>query len=168
MMGRFSDEAKSAVRYLSLKTICREDGVDINLCQSKNSYGNDNKEELDGDLASFLDYKWTWNMSADQFIAGFDAHFDKVSSLNTEAELKGHTLLRQACLFLKDGNMVSASGSYDVTCITLANHNAFKGRTLYDYSLFMPSPSPGVLQTTPNTRGKPQVQTENTDGVKRH
>lgn len=78
-----------------------------------------------------------------KIITGFHAYLGKVSSLDMDAKPKRPKLLRQTCLSVQDRDMVigSVSGSYNITCIASAVHNAFRGCNPYNYNIITPQQS---------------------------
>lgn len=92
------------------------------------SYGIDTVDQLDLNLAAFLDYSWSGNMYVEQFIAGFHSRLDKIAELAIDDKLKGHLLLRQAGLDGHSRNMIvgASAGNYDVTAISTALRQAFR------------------------------------------
>ncbi len=116
LIGRLSGEAKASAKTLSVAVITGRDGADKILQHLDKSYAIDATDQLDIDLATFLDYSWKNHMPVEQFIAGFHSRLDRVASLNMDAKLKGHLLLRQAGLDMHTRNMIvgASSGKYDV------------------------------------------------------
>ncbi len=92
------------------------------------SYGIEATDQLDSDLAAFLDYTWHQKMGVEQFIAGFHTRLDKIAELNIDTKLKGHLLLRQAGLDTHTRNMIvgAASGKYDASTISNALRQAYR------------------------------------------
>lgn len=121
------------------------------------SYDIDETSQLDTDLASFQDSKWAKSLFVDQFIAGFHAPLDQVSSLNMGAKLNGHILLRQACLPIHDRNIVlgSASGKYNVTMPTSVACNEFWVRTPFDFTLAAVNCNSTVLAISDENPARP-------------
>lgn len=137
LVGRLGGEAKASAKTISLENICAADGVERLLKHLDKSYAIDAANQLDADLALFLDYTWKKSMSVEQYIAGFHSRLDKISTLQLDNKLKGHLLLRQAALAPQDRNMLvgAASGSYDVQHLTAALRNAYMNQTPVDTSL---------------------------------
>eukprot|EP00171_Calliarthron_tuberculosum_P018277 IDg18277t1 len=128
LIGRLGGEAKSSAKTLTLEVISSEDGVNSILEHLDKSYAVDATNQLDLDLATFLDYVWEKSMTVEQFIAGFHARLDKIAALNIDNKLKGHLLLRQAALDAQDRNIIvgAASGKYDVKDISIALRQAYR------------------------------------------
>ncbi len=131
IIGRLSGEAKSSAKTLSIAEITANDGVTKILVHLDKSYAVDATDQLDLDLAAFLDYSWRSTLTVEQFIAGFHVRLDKISDLNMDDKLKGHLLLRQAGLDTHTRNMIvgAASGQYDVGSISAALRQAYRGAT---------------------------------------
>lgn len=127
LVGRLSGEAKASAKSLSIDVICDNDGVEMILKRLDKSYAVDAANQLDSDLAVFLDYSWKKSSSVEQYIAGFHSRLDKIASLEIDEKLKGHLLLRQASLSSQEKNMLvgAASGSYDISKLTAAMRNAY-------------------------------------------
>ena len=128
MNGRLSGEAKAAVKTLGVDKICSDEGAMSILEQLDKLYGVDSADQLDMDLAEFLDFYWKQPMSIEEFIAGFHARLDKLSELNMNDKLKGHLLIRQAGLDRNNRNVIvgAAAGNYDVAKISNALRQAFR------------------------------------------
>ena len=128
IIGRLFGEPKAAAKTVDIDLIVSDRGVQHILAHLDKSYLMDSTDKLDMDLAAFLDYKWESYMSVEQFVAGFHTRLDKIASLQIDAKLKGHLLLRQACLDHSERNMIvgASSGSYDVGSITASLKQAFR------------------------------------------
>ncbi len=98
IIGRLAGEPKSSVNSLGTAVISAPDGAQKILEHLDMSYGVGDTDQLDLDLASFLDYCWDNKTSIETFIAGFHARLDKLAELNLNTKLQGHLLLRQARL----------------------------------------------------------------------
>lgn len=144
LVGRLSGEAKASAKSVPLEKICDTDGVAHILARLDKSYAVDSVNQLDADLASFLDYSWNKSSSVEQYIAGFHSRLDKVVSLNLDDKLKGHLLLRQAALTPQEKNMLvgAASGNYDVQRLTAALRNAYINVTPVDATMRSQENSP--------------------------
>ncbi len=102
------------------------------------SYAVDDTDQLDLDLASFLDYSWSEKVSIETFITGFHARLDKLAELNLNSKLQGHLMLRQANLNRQSRSIIfgAASGSYEVRAIANALRQAYRNNALQDSSMF--------------------------------
>lgn len=128
VVGRLHGEAKTAAKTLPAESICKEGGVDLIMKRLDKAYAIDKTNQLDADLADFLDYSWKKEVSIEHFISGFHTRVDKISSLNLDDKLKGHLMLRQADLEYQEKHVVigAASGSYDVNHISAALRNIYR------------------------------------------
>eukprot|EP00171_Calliarthron_tuberculosum_P004551 IDg4551t1 len=128
LIGRLSGEAKSAAKSLELTVIASENGANAILERLDQSYGIDETDQLDIDLAAFLDFTWNGRSSIDQFIAGFNNRLDKISELKINNRLKGHLLIRQACLDTHSRNMIvgAASGKFEITAVANSLRQAYR------------------------------------------
>lgn len=128
LVGRLYGEAKVSARTLSIDEICRPDGVEKLIEHLDRSYGIDEANQLDIDLASFLEFCWKKEVTVDQYVAGFHSRLDKIASLELDEKLKGHFLLRQANLAQHERNLVvgASSVSYDVKDLSNSLRNAFR------------------------------------------
>ena len=145
LVGRLSEEAKASARTLSIEELCSEEGVDLLLEHLDKSFAVDPANQLDSDLATFLDFTWKKTMTVEQYIAGFHSRLDRISSLKMDNKLKGHLLLRQASLETQEKNMVigAESGNHDITYLSSALRNAYVNHL----------PSSSTMNTTiPNSR----------------
>ena len=128
MNGRLSGEAKAAVKAIGVDVICSEAGGMKILEQLDKLYGVDSADQLDMDLAEFLDFYWKQPMSVEDYIAGFHSRLDKLSELNMNDKLKGHLLLRQAGLERNTRNRIvsAAAGNYEISKIANALRQAYR------------------------------------------
>ncbi len=85
---------KLPLKLYLLQLLPGRDGADKILEHLDKSYAVDATDQLDIDLATFFDYSWKNHMPVEQFIAGFHSRLDRIASLNMDAKLKGHLLLR--------------------------------------------------------------------------
>ena len=69
VVGRLHGEAKTAAKTLSTEEICREGGVELILERLDKAYAVDKTNQLDSDLADFLDYSWKKELSVEHFIS---------------------------------------------------------------------------------------------------
>lgn len=101
------------------------------------SYAVDAVNQLDSDLACYLDYTWKKSLSVEQYIAGFHSRLEKIACLDLNNKLKGHLLLQKSALTTQNKNLVvgSASGNYDITHLIAAMRNAFMHQTPLDASM---------------------------------
>lgn len=138
IIGRLQGEAKTAAKTLSTAEICRPEGIDLVLQRLDKAYAIDKTNQLDQDLADFLDYSWKKEVSVEHFISGFHTRVDKIAELNLNDKLKGHLLLRQAGLIQQERHVVvgAASGSYDVNHISAALRNIYRNNSPADSSLY--------------------------------
>ncbi len=129
-------------KTLPVSTISSTDGVAQILGHLDKSYSIDDTDQLDLDLANFLEFTWHKSATVEQFIAGFHTRLHKISSLNIDDKLKGHLLLRQANLDPMDKSMIvgAASGKYDVNSISGALRQAYRSNP----------PSGTNMRTTPS------------------
>eukprot|EP00171_Calliarthron_tuberculosum_P005577 IDg5577t1 len=128
LIGRLSGEAKAAAKTLSISEITSELGVNKILQHLDKSYAVNKTDQLDLDLASFLDFTWNVHKPVEQFIAGFHTRLDRIAELNINNKLKGHLLLRQAGLDHNARSMIvgAASGSYEVDTIATALRQMYR------------------------------------------
>ena len=128
LVGRLGGEAKASAKSLGATKIGATDGATQILDHLQKSYGIDEVDQLDIDLALFFDFHWKGNMSIEEYIAGFHARLDKLHELSFSDKLKGHLLLRQAGLDANTRNVIvgSSSGNYDVAKISAALRQAFR------------------------------------------
>ncbi len=73
---------------MSVAVITGRDGADNILEHLDKSYAIDATDQLDIDLATFLDFSWKNHMPVEQFIAGFHSRLDRIASLNMDAKQK--------------------------------------------------------------------------------
>eukprot|EP00171_Calliarthron_tuberculosum_P022319 IDg22319t1 len=128
LIGRLSGEAKAAAKTLSIATIASGQGVACILQHLDKSYAVNRTDQLDLDLAAFLDFTWSSHLPVDQFIAGFHTRLDRIAELHINSKLKGHLLLRQAGLDHSARGMIigAAAGSYEVDAITSALRQSYR------------------------------------------
>lgn len=128
IVGRLQGEAKTSAKTIKVDVICAEGGVEKILERLDKAYAVDKTNQLDADLADFLDYSWKKELSVEHFISGFHTRVDKISQLNLDDKLKGHLLLRQADLAYNEKHVVvgAASGSYEVQHISAALRNIYR------------------------------------------
>ena len=128
IIGRLHGEAKTAAKTLDTDEVCAAGGVDLILERLDKAYAVDVSNQLDTDLADFLDYTWKKEFSVEHFISGFHTRVDKISSISLDDKLKGHILLRQAQLAENEKHIIVgvASGSYDVKDISTALRNIYR------------------------------------------
>lgn len=140
IIGRLQGEAKTAAKTLSTEEICREGGASLILERLDKAYAIDKTNQLDHDLADFLDYTWNKEVSVEHFISGFHTRVDKISDLNLDDKLKGHLLLRQADLVQQERHVVigAASGSYDVNRISASLRNIYRNGAPTESTQFIP------------------------------
>lgn len=105
-IGRLSGEAKSAAKTLGTPVIGGISGTDSIIEHLEKAYGVDAVDQLDIDLASFLDFTWKGNLAVEEDLAGFHSRLDKISDLAISDKLKGHLLLRQGGLDDQTRNMI--------------------------------------------------------------
>ena len=131
LIGRLSGEAKASAKTLGVRTISSENGANLILEHLDKSYGVDKVDQMDIDLASFLDFSWHGNMAIEQFIAGFHTRIDKIADLHIDEKLKGHLLLRAAGLDAHMRNIIvgSSAGNYDIKSISGALRQAFRNNS---------------------------------------
>eukprot|EP00171_Calliarthron_tuberculosum_P004750 IDg4750t1 len=115
-------------KTLEVSSTSSNDGVAIIFAHLDKSYAVDTTDQLDIDLASFLDYTWQSSITVEPFVAGFHTRLYKISDLKMDAKLKGHLLLRQAGLDSQTRNMIvgASSGKYEVSPISNALRQAFR------------------------------------------
>lgn len=94
LIGRLAGESKSSAKTFGVPAITAANGAAAIINQLDKAYANNATNQLDSDLADFLDFTWTRNMSISQFVAGFHSRMDKIASLNIDEKLKGHLVLR--------------------------------------------------------------------------
>jgi len=128
LIGRLYGEAKSSAKSLGTAVIFAADGAKKILDHLDSLYRVDETDQLDSDLASFLDYSWDHKISVEAFIAGFHSRLDKLTELNLDSKLQGHLLLRQAGLDFQSKNVIvgAASGSYEVRSIANSLRQAYR------------------------------------------
>ena len=128
LIGRLAGEAKASAKTLGVSAISSNDGALKILEHLDKSYGVDKVDQMDIDLASFLDFSWSGNMAVEQFIAGFHSRIDKIADLKMDDKLKGHLLLRAAGLDAHMRNIIvgASAGNYDVASISSALRQAFR------------------------------------------
>ena len=145
LIGSLSGEAKASAKTLGLSVISSDDGATKILEHLDKSYGVDKVDQLDIDLASFLDFNWTGNMAVEQFIAGFHSRIDKIAELHMDDKLKGHLLLRAAGLDSHMRNLIvgTSAGNYDVSSISSALRQAFRNN-------FKPASMASHFEDTPS------------------
>eukprot|EP00171_Calliarthron_tuberculosum_P022320 IDg22320t1 len=128
LIGRLHGEAKSAAKTLSLEKISSEEGAKAILEHLDLSYSIDETDQLDIDLAAFFDYTWNGRTPIEHYIAGFNNRLDCISELKINSRLKGHLLLRQACLDVQSRNMIvgASSGKFEVKSISNSLRQAYR------------------------------------------
>lgn len=87
---------------------------------------------LQKNVSAFFDFTWGKTMSVLAFVVSFHAHFDKISMLDMNGELKEHLLLRQTELDGYDRNIVigSAGGDYSLQALSRVLRHAYHGQYL--------------------------------------
>lgn len=128
IVGRLSGEPKAAAKSIGTKLICGETGAALILEHLDKSYGVDAVDQLDNDLAAFLDYCWKRPMSIEEYIAGFHSRLDKLAELKINDKLKGHLLLRQCGLDPDTRRVIvgASAGNYDIGKISNSLRQAFR------------------------------------------
>jgi hypothetical protein len=92
--------------------------------------------QLQSDIASFLDYFRTPEMTVSSFVVGYQSRLARLKSVSLPSEIQGHLLLRQGGFDRHTQGLIvaSASGSFKLNDIV----NALKG--LYGQTISMPTP----------------------------
>lgn len=116
LIGRLYGEGKVSTTTLQLEDVCAPDGIERLLIHLDQSYGVDANNQLNTNLAAFLNYSWRPELTVDQFIAGFNARLDRIACLKFDEVVKGHLLLRLSGLTPSEHNIILAAsaGSNDV------------------------------------------------------
>lgn len=83
---------------------------------------------LNNTVLSIFDFVWTKEMTVDKLVLGFHSSLDKITKLNTNDELKGHLLLRQANLDGYNRNLIigDARGDYTLLALSTSLRNAYR------------------------------------------
>ena len=150
VVGRLRGEAESSAMSLGIERISAIDVVNKVLEHLDKSYSIDASNQLDTDLAEFLDFRWQKSMTVEQSIAGFHVRLDRLSSLNIDEKLKSHLLLRHADLDARDRNMIvgSAAGKYEASYICSALGQAYRCPALQnDRATHNTMPTPSNCRT---------------------
>ena len=65
LVGRLSGEAKNSAKSITVTNICAEDGVTQLLAHLDKSYAIDSANQMDINLANFLDFTWKKTMTVE-------------------------------------------------------------------------------------------------------
>ena len=82
IIGRLQGEAKTTAKTIQAERICREGGVELTLERLDKAYAIDKTNQIDADLAEFLDYSGKKELSVEHFISGFHTRVEKISQLS--------------------------------------------------------------------------------------
>ena len=128
VIGRLGGEPKATAKTISHESLSDEKGVEKILEKLDASYKLDDSDQLDLDLADFLDFIKTPKMTVEEYISGFFTRLNRLANLQIDDILKGHLLLRQAGLESKERALVVAasSGSWDINRITASLRQLFR------------------------------------------
>eukprot|EP00171_Calliarthron_tuberculosum_P023568 IDg23568t1 len=161
LIGRLSGEAKAAAKTIPIAEITSEGGVTTILQRLDKSYAINKTDQLDADLAIFLDFTWNGRSPVEQFIAGFHNRLDRIAELNMSSKLKGHILLRQASLEHQARSLIvgAASGSYEVEHISAALRQAYRHTPVTANMNTQPSPHSQNKMQGEQGRGRDRTKT---------
>lgn len=122
---------------MSTDAICRDGGADLISEHVDKAYAIDEIDQVENDLAKFLDYTWKKNVSIENFTSGFHTRVDKISELKLDEKLKGHLILRQMTLANYDRHVAIGAESecYEVNHVTAVLRNIFRNRITTEASL---------------------------------
>jgi hypothetical protein len=137
VLGGLSGPAKDFCATLSLENVVlQESGVEAVLNHLRNGFAASNEMQLQSDIASFLDYFRTPEMTVSSFVVGYQSRLARLKSIALPPEIQGHLLLRQGGFDRHTQGLIvaSASGSFKLDDIV----NALKG--LYGQTISMPTP----------------------------
>lgn len=83
---------------------------------------------LYNNAARFFYFTWTEDMTIEDLVIGFHSRLGKISKPNTNEDLKGHLLLREASLGSHDCNMIIGPAGSDYSLQSLAGglSNAYR------------------------------------------
>lgn len=109
--GMFRRRRKNGSQNIWTDIICREGSVGLIIERLDKANAIDIINQLENDLADFLDYSCNKTVSVEYVISGFRTRVDRVSSLILEEKLKGNLLLRQAQLADHDIQLVIGASS---------------------------------------------------------
>lgn len=142
IIGRQYGEAKASAKTIDAELLCSEGGADLILARLDKAYAVDTENQIDHELAAFLDYSWSKEVSVEYFISGFHMSVDKNAELNINNKLKGHLLLRQANFEENARHTIlgASSGNYDVPSITSALRNVFQTSSPADATQYLHAP----------------------------
>ena len=100
LIGVLVGEAKSSGKTLNVNDVASQGGVALILYQLDKSYGVNQTDQLDLDLADFLDFTRTLSMTVVQFVAEFHTRLDKIADLDIDYKLKEHLISRHTSRLL--------------------------------------------------------------------
>jgi hypothetical protein len=137
VLGGLSGPAKDFCATFSLENVVLlGSGVEAVLNHLRIGFAASNEMQLQSDIASFLDYFRTPEMTVSSFVVGYQPRLARLKSISLPSAIQGHLLLRQGGFdrHIQGLIVASASGSFKLDDIV----NALKG--LYGQTISMPTP----------------------------
>jgi hypothetical protein len=137
VLGGLSGSAKDFCATLNLEDVVLQvNGVEAVLNHMRDGFAASSEMQLQSDIASFLDYFRTPEMTVSSFVVGYQSRLARLKSIALPPEIQGHLLLRQGGFDRHTQGLIvaSASGSFKLHDVV----NALKG--LYGQAISMPTP----------------------------
>jgi hypothetical protein len=143
-------------------------GVEAVLNHMRDGFAASSEMQLQSDIASFLDYFRTPEMTVSSFVVGYQSRLARIKSIALPPEIQGHLLLRQGGFDRHTQGLIVASASG-----SLKQHdavNALKG--LYGQAISMPTPVTklpnfGIFSASLSYPGSMYSKGSNTSGGRR-
>jgi hypothetical protein len=137
VLGGLSSSAKDFCATLNLEDVVLQvNGVEAVLNHMRDRFTASSEMQLQSEIASFLDYFRTPEMTVSSFVVGYQSRLARLKSIALPPEIQGHLLLRQEGFDRHTQELIvaSASGSFKLHDIV----NALKG--LYGQAISMNTP----------------------------
>jgi hypothetical protein len=136
VLGGLSGSAKDFCATLNLEDVVLEiNGVEAVLNHMKDGVAASSEIQRQSDIASFLDYFRTSEMTVSSFVVGYQSRLTRLKSIALPPEIQGHLLLRQGTFDRQTQGLIVASASCSFRLHDIVN--ALKG--LYGQAISMPT-----------------------------
>jgi hypothetical protein len=137
VLGGLSGSAKEFCATLNLEDVVLQvNGVEAVFNHMRDGFAASSEVQLQSDIASFLDYFRTPEMTASSFVVGYQSRLAPLKSIAIPPEIQGHLLLRQGGFDRHTQGLIvaSATGPFKLHDVV----NALNG--LYGQAISMPTP----------------------------
>jgi hypothetical protein len=91
-----SGSAEDICATLNLEDVVLQvNGVEVVFNRMRDGFTASSEMQLQSDIASFLDYFWTPEMTVSSFVVGYQSRLARLKSIALPPEIQRHLLLRQ-------------------------------------------------------------------------